>query len=67
MNASRAANRGRAALTSGQTRRGAFPTKAGADIHGREIQRDCCEVGSQPGAGDDASTSEVTRSGCVAA
>ena len=67
MNAIRCPNVGSAALISGHVRIGALTTKSGVDIHGRAIQRACCEVGSHPGAGDDARMSEVTRSGCVAA
>ena len=49
---------GNVARTSGQTRIGAVATNAGADIHGREIQRACCGFGFHPGAGADTSTSD---------
>ena len=51
---------GNVARTSGQTRIGAVATNAGADSHGRAIQRACCGFGFHPGAGADTSTSDVT-------
>ena len=66
-NPTRSGHDGSADRTSGQTRSGDVATNTGADIHGRDSHRDCCGFGSQPGAGEDASTSEVTRCGRVAA